>query len=79
LDKYFSIDYLETLPKRIEIWFWWNFGIKRDEFNDKLNLRQCKYNPICEKKILNRRIVAHHLDIKIWNVWNLPKQFVENF
>jgi len=63
-----------TILKKIKIWFWWNFVIKKNEFHPSLNKL-----PTDDNNIATKREVAHLLDMKWVTIWELPKQIVEKF
>ena len=61
-----------TILKRLYIWFWWHFIIKKDEFYPTLN------SFTNHEGLIARRQTAHLLD-QGWSIWALPEHCVKNF
>jgi len=65
---------MKTLFKKLKIWYWWNYEIKKDEFHPSLNEL-----PTDQNKVAIKREIAHLLDMGWVTVWQLPKQIVDKF
>jgi hypothetical protein len=65
---------MKTLFKKIKIWFWWNYGVKKNEFHPSLMKLPTDHN-----KVAIKREIAHLLDMGYVSIWELPKQIVEKF
>ena len=65
---------MKTLLKKIKIWFWWNYIVKKDEFHSSLNEL-----PTDQNKVAIKREIAHLLDMGLITIWKLPKHIVKKF
>jgi len=62
-----------TILKRLYIWFWWHFIVKKYEFHSTLD----SFN-VNHEKLIARRQIAHLLDQGL-SIWDLPEHYVKNF
>jgi len=63
-----------NILKRLYIWFWWIFIIKKYEFHSSLE----SFVIIDAEKLIARRQIAHLLD-QGWSIWDLPDELVKKF
>jgi hypothetical protein len=63
---------LKLFFKRLEILFWWNFIVKKDDFHNQLIYEKNS------KKLLAKRRIAHMLGFG-FSVWNIPDYLIEEF
>ena len=63
-----------NILKRLYIWFWWNFIIKKNEFHRFLDFSFI----INYEKLNARRQIAYLLN-QGWSIWDLPEHYVKNF
>ena len=65
---------MNTIIKRLRIWYWWNFVIEKNEFHPSLDI----FSYPNQDQLIARREIAHMLDFGT-SIWALPKSYVEMF